>query len=228
MTHPTSILWRLAGRPVPNWQGKAKSERTEPPSRQGVCCHTGEVGQVWDAKHLCSGLFTAWDRLGNYPSTDPAGPAFGPAAAWALRHRPGMQRPHTTMREGFTEANPRELLHALHALARDPKMFVTVPQSGQKHVTPFAGPGTVTTDDEHLPWGPPQAALLALYGRLRALGSGEAALMEPCPRWAVLQKLDLHQRAEVMSAWPMLDGWRRHPAYMDVAARATRTPKDLK
>lgn len=216
-------LWEAAGRPAPNWQGKAKTARTQPPTRPGICALTGVRGDVVDARHVLSDSFTTWDRF-RYATVDPQGLAFGPAACWALRHRAGMQRPHALIDGTYREVTAPELFDALHNL--DDKGFVAVPQSRQKHLTPWAQLGTIRVDDENLRWTSTDVDRLDTYMTLRQAGFGETALMEREPRWAILTRLSGGLRRQVLDMWHRLDPWRAHPAYMDVAARATRPAKE--
>lgn len=212
-------LWCAAGSPVPNWTGKAKTARAAPDPRPGVCCLTGDAGPVYPARFVISETFTALDRL-PYRDVDPDGLAFGPAAAWAIRCRPLMQLPHAIVAGRLMQCTPSGLYSALHNMA--PSGVVLVPQSRQKHLAPWCEAGTVRVDDESLMWGPDERDRLGTYRTLRALGSGEAALAEPSPRYPTLAKLDRTDRRWCLEWWPHLDPWRAHPAYLDVAARATR------
>lgn len=223
--HIAHALWSAAGCPFPDWQGKAKATRTAPAPRPGVCALTGVVGAVFDAHHVVSDTFTEWDRF-PLRGRDPQGLGFGPAAAWVLRHKPGMQRPHVLRGGTLAEVGPLELFAALTALPGEPGSVVSVPTSGQKHVLAWAEPGAVRTDTLTLRWTPDDVARLGLYAELRRRGFGETALSEPVPRWAGLGKLPGRDRGLVVARWAELDPWRAVPAYLDVAARATRTPKE--
>lgn len=225
MTHLAEELWTAAGRPAPNWQGKAKLVRSAPEPRAGICALTGERGEVVDARHVVSDLFTGWDGL-KFRGQDPAGLGFGRAAAWVLRYQDSMRYPYVMRGGVLVQAGPGELFAALIALPGEPRSVVSVPSSGQKHLLPWAARGAVRTDAMTLRWTAGDAARLELYRLLRALGFGETALSEPAPRWVALGKLDRPQRAAAMSRWPELGPWRAVPAYLDVAARATRTPKE--
>lgn len=218
-------LWNLAGRPAPDWQGKTRTPRTPPEPRPGVCALTGVVGPVFDARHVVSDLFTSWDRL-PFRHRDPAGVAFSPPAAWAFRLRAARQQPHVSDDTALTEADPAMLHAALVALPDHPTWVVTVPISRQKHLLPWAQPGTVRTDDETVTWTADDVNRLGTYTALRRLGFGEAALAEPAPRWPILNRLDVEARMWTLLRWSDLDPWRAHPARLDIAARATRTIKE--
>jgi hypothetical protein len=165
-------------------------------------------------------LFTGWDRL-PYRDLDPAGVAFSPPAAWALRLRVGMQRPHGLTADGvFREVAPSELHRIL--VSPHPLLLVSVPQSRQKHLVPWLQWSRVRVDDEALRWTPADRDRLVTYTTLRAAGFGESALAEPSPRWPVLSRLTDATRRDVLAVWPHLTVWRAHPSYLDVAARATR------
>lgn len=221
-----TALWEAAGRPPPNWQGKARSVRTVPEPRWGVCALTGQRGAVWDARHVISDQFTAYDRF-RHRDTDPAGLAFGEPAAWAFRHRLAMQRPHVWHRDEMVEANPARLRDALADLVDTPnRVVVCVPQSRQKHLLPYAEPGLVRVDDVSLTWTVDDVKRLGVYGTLRAAGFGETALAGRVPLWPALLKLPADHRAGVLDVWQMLDPWRdHHPGYLHVAAVATRKEK---
>jgi hypothetical protein len=222
MTHPVQTLWQRSGRPEPNWQGKAVRTVSPPESRQGICALTGLSGQVWPVSKVTTTL-TTLDRL-PFRNLDPAGLALGPAAAWAIRHRLAMQQPHVSEADGrLVSASPNDLRAALENLG--PRSWVLVPQSRQKHLLPWAVPGQVRVDDESLPWTKTDVALLATYARLRRLGFVEVALAESAPRWHVLQRLANADRQWALTRWRDLSAWRSHLAYLDVAARATRTPR---
>lgn len=223
--HIVDVMWSTAGRPDPNWQGKARTTRAAPEPRDGVCALTGAAGPVFDARHVVSDSFTGWD-LFPFRTADPSGLGFSPAAAWALRHRLAMQRPHALTCGWFGELDPPALYAALRDLPDDPAGAVSVPTSGQKHLLPWCRPGTVRTDALTLPWAGVDVDRLGTYAALRQLGHGETALTEPAPRWAQLRKHDRAQRQWVLLRWPDLDPWRARPEYLDVAARATRTPKE--
>lgn len=94
------LCWDAAGRPEPNWTGKAKTARSAPPVRQGVCALLGRRCDVVDIRHVLSDLFTAWDRLPH--RTHPEAGLSIPAA-WAFRSRPAMQRPHAIIDGTFRE-----------------------------------------------------------------------------------------------------------------------------
>lgn len=215
-------MWAAAGRPDPDWTGKAATARPAPPSRPGVCAMTGARGEVWDARHVVSDSWTAWDLFG-FRHVDPAGVGFGAAAAWALRTRRLFQRPHALVGASWVELDGPGLYDALVAL--DGHGTVLVPISRQKHVTPHARWGHVATDDGPIPWTAADNERLDVYRRLRAAGFGESALTEPAPRYQIIARAD--NPSEIMELWPALDGWRRSYGYMEVAARATRRPKDV-
>lgn len=185
--HIVRTLWTAAGCPVPDWQGKAKATVVTPAPRDGICALTGEHGPVVDARHVISDLFTGWDHL-PFRGVDPQGLAFGPAAAWALRHKPAMQRVHVLRGGALIQAGPDELFAALVALPDEPGSVVSVPTSGQKHLLPWARRGAVRTDTMSLRWTIGDVTRLQLYRRLRSLGFGETALSEAAPRWAALGK----------------------------------------
>lgn len=217
-------LWERAGRPEPNWTGKAKTLRAAPPTRDGICALTGVVGLVVDIRHVLSDLFTEWDRLPhrNHPLAGISIPA-----AWAFRLRVAMQWPHVCIGDGpLTQVDPEGLRDALVALPTHPQGIVCVPQSMQKHLLPFATPGTVRTDAETLTWTVADVERLRAVETLRGLGFGEAALAEPAPRWPTMSRLDPQARSTVLGLWRDLAPWRTHGAYLDVACRATRKPKE--
>ena len=215
--------WEAAGRPEPNWQGRSKTATAAPPVRDGVCALTGQVGPVVEMSAILSDLFTTWDRLPHRLRPD-AGLSF--AAAWAFKERPLQQLPHGIVDGQFVQLDPPQLFNALAALPAAPRSLLCVPQSRQKHLVPFSELGAVRVDDETLSWSDADALRLGFVRRLRAFGFGEAALTEPAPRWVVMTRLAIGDQAEVLAGWRALDGWRRHPAYLDVACRATRTPKE--
>lgn len=217
------MVWEAAGRPEPNWQGKARTVRAVPPVRDGVCALTGARGDVVDLRHVLSDLFTTWDRLPHRLHPD-AGLSI--PAAWAFRERIAMQQPHALVDGRWTQVDAPALFDALASFG--PSSVVTVPQSRQKHLLPYVELGTVRVDDESLPWTPADAARLETYAQLRSLGYGETALSEREPRWALLNKHGTEDRRWVLSHWHDLDVWRAHPSYLDVAARATRQPKETK
>ena len=220
MTHPLIALWITSCRPAPNWQGKAKATVVPPTPRDGTCALTGVRGLVWPLSKITTTL-TTLDRFPHRDS-DPKGLALGEAAAWAVRHRVAMQQPHVAVDGGpLVEAAPADLYAALVGMT--PESWVLVPQSRQKHLLPYASPGVVQVDDRALAWGAHEMTLLLVYAELRAAGFGETAIAERVPRWPILTKCS-DQKA-VLRAWPALDPWRASPAYLDVAARATRQPK---
>lgn len=221
---PVSHLWRVAGCPEPNWQGKSRKPVAPPAARRGACALTGQAGWVWPVAKVSTTL-TTLDRF-PHRDTDPAGLALGPAAAWAIRHRDAMLWPHAVTGDGFVRVGPDGLYAALVALAADPSALVSVPVSRQKHVVPWAQWGCVGVDDGWLPWRPADVGRLAIYGRLRAMGFGESAQAEEVPRYPVLRKLGPAERGWVLAHWGDLAPWRDAPPYLDVAARATRQPKE--
>lgn len=84
------VLWAAAGRPEPNWTGKARTAKPAPPLRDGVCVLTGAVGQVVDLRHVLSDGYTTWDRLPwrHMPGAGVAGGARGDGGAVAVAPRP--------------------------------------------------------------------------------------------------------------------------------------------
>src|SRR5690606_16602595 len=141
---------------------------------------------------------TTVDRF-RHRDLDPDGLALGEAAAWAVRHRTAMQQPHATDTAGqLVEVDPETLRVALGRLAVDPTTWVLVPQSRQKHLLPWAEPGSVRIDDRSLPWGRRDMDRLGTLAALRQLGFGEAALAEPAPRWPILTRLDPDARKWVL------------------------------
>lgn len=211
--------WLAAGSPTPNWSGKAKTERSAPEMREGVCALTGESCLVVDIRHVLSDLFTTWDRL-QFRNRPGAGLSL--PAVWAFRERAHLSQPHAMTNGKWRMLMPSELLHALKMLPVRPDTVVCVPQSRQKHVVPFAELGTVRVDDETIEWKSSDVDRLATLARLRDFGFGEAALAEPAPRWPILLKLDTTQQSEVVNLWPSLNPWRKHSALLDIACRATR------
>lgn len=219
--HPLVALWEMTGHPGPNWQGKAVKAVAAPSPRRGICALTGEHGPVWPLNSVTTTL-TTLDRL-PHRNVDPAGCALGEAAAWALRLRVAMQQPHVAATDGpLRQATPADLYAALEGM--HPGAWVLVPQSRQKHLLPWATPGMIRVDDGDLIWGDRDRAALAAYARLRAAGFGERALAEAAPSWVVMR--GVADRAAILADWPLLDRWRAHPAYLDVAARATRTTRE--
>lgn len=217
-------LWEAVGSPEPDWQGKAKTPRVAPPPRWGVCALTGQAGPVWPLNKVSTTLAAYLDRL-PHRDADPAGIGLGPAAAWAFRHIQAMWYPHARTTDGFVRLDPPALRVALARLATDPDMVVTVPVSMQRHLLAFVERGHVSTDRGVLPWGEREMTLLDTYARLRALGFGETALAEPAPHFTPLSRLDTTERRIAMDGWDQLAVWRAAPWYLDIAARATRTPK---
>lgn len=214
-------IWVAAGSPEPNWAGRSKTPKPPPPSRHGVCALTGQVGEVVDIRHVLSDLFTTWDRL-RWRHAPDAGLSI--PAAWAFRHRPLQQQPHALTSTGFRAVQPSELFDALCTLEDD--SFVSVPQSRQKHLVPFAELGTVRVDDRTLRWRPDDAHALGTYRGLRRLGFGETALTQPSPPWPTLSRLPTPEKRWVLVHWADLDQWRTDPDRLDVAARATRADKE--
>lgn len=210
----------MTGCPAPNWQGKAVKSVSAPTPRDGICALTGSPGRVWPLSSVTTTL-TTLDRL-PYRNVDPLGCALGISATWALRLRIAMQQPHIATGGPLRTASPTDLHAALSDMR--PDVWILVPQSRQKHLLPWASPGLVRVDDEDLLWSDRDREALAAYARLRARGFGERALTETAPPWVVM-RLTNH-RAAVLADWPLLDRWRAHPAYLDVAARATRTLKE--
>lgn len=218
-----TAMWVAAGRPEPNWQGKARTTRPTPIPRQGICALLGTMGPVFDARDVVSALFTQWDR---FRFRDPAGLAFSPPAAWALRHRVAMQRPHGLIHGEFSLLTPADLHQALRILPDDPYSAVSVPVSGQKHLLPWARWGRVIIDNHCLSWDAGDVAALGTYTVLRQMGYGEAALTEPAPRWAILTRQARVDQRWALLRWSDLARWRSTHGYLDVAARATRTAKE--
>lgn len=180
---------------------------------------TGERGQVWPARHVVSEGFCDWDRM---PFLGPD-PCFGPAAAWTLRHRPFMLRPHVIADGACVEIAGDEIAAALRSM---PSVAVIVPVSRQKHLAPFAAWGEVTCDTDAYRWTRDDDDTLGTYRALRTLGFGETALTEPVPRWPILSRLPREERMWVLRRWGDLDRWRHRPGIFDVAARATRAAKE--
>ncbi len=225
MIHPLVALWEATGQPPPNFQGKARKVVEPPTPRDGVCAITGEQGPVWPVAKVSTTLTTI-DRM-RHRDADPQGLALGPAGAWAVRHRVAMQQVHIAPPgKPLVPAGPMELRLALCAMPGQRGWWVLVPQSRQKHLLPWADPGTVRVDDETLRWTHDDVRRLAAYAELRDLGFGETAQAHPAPPWPVLAKLTAQQQIRVLTSWDLLTQWRKHPAYLDVAARATRKPKE--
>lgn len=42
-----TAAWVAAGRPEPDWQGKARTPKPTPTTRPGICALTGQPGNVW-------------------------------------------------------------------------------------------------------------------------------------------------------------------------------------
>lgn len=215
-----AVLHDRAGRPDPDWTGKATTPRPAPATRAGVCALTGAHGDVVDLQHGVSGTFTTWDRL---PYRREAGAGLSIPACWALRLRVGMQQPHAIVDSVFRLVDPPDLYRALTVLPDDPEGFVSVPQSRQKHLIPYALPGTIRVDDHALAWTEEDTVRLAAYAWLRKDGHGETALTEPVPRAHLIA--GSADPGEAWRQWGLLAPWRATPDYLDVAARATRTPK---
>jgi hypothetical protein len=215
--HPVVIAWTAAGRPEPNWQGKARAARDAPEPHDGICALLGIRAPVVPLNACVSDLFTSWDRLRHL---DQADVGLSIPAAWAFRERVAMQRPHGLIAGAWRELDIQGLRDALRALHHDE--LVSVPASRQKHLLPWVSMGMVRTDDETLPWTTSDADRLDIYEWLRSCGFSSVALTEPAPRVQVLRRLDLDATRRVLSVWPALDPWRAHPAYMHVASTATR------
>src|SRR5690606_29140196 len=181
-------LWRAAGRPDPNWQGKARTPKTPPAPRPGVCALTGIPGDVWPLTKITTTL-TTLDRF-PHRDQDPAGIALGPAAAWAVRHRDAMLRPHGIDPTGrHRPLEGPDLYDALVRAATDPTVMASVPV-GQfpAQILPWAQWGHIGTDTGWWPWGAADIDRLGTYQALRRLGFGETAITEPEPRFALLQR----------------------------------------
>lgn len=221
MTHVVVAAWIRAGRPSPNWQGKARTVREAPTSRDGICALTGLRGLVVPILRCVSDGFTSWDRLRHLDREDVG---FSIPAAWAFRERVAMQRPHGLVGDAWLQLGSRALHDALMRLG--PHELICVPQSRQKHLLPWAAWGSVRVDDETLRWGSEEVELLGAYGWLRYRGFNERAMHEPFPRFQLLARLDRGQQVEVLRVWEMLAPWRAHRAYLDVAALATRWMKE--
>lgn len=189
------------------------------------CALTGSPGPVWPLSAV-SVTLTTLDRFA-FRDTDPAGIAVGPAAAWAIRHRQAMLRPHAVDADGtHTEVDPAGLYDALVRAGTDATVMPSVPiGTFGAQVLPWARWGHVGTDNGWWPWGPAEAALLATYRELRQLGFSEVALAEREPRHNVLARLPATDRRHVLRSWHDLDRWRPSDGRLGIAARATRTPR---
>lgn len=194
-------VWRHHGTP---------GVQTRPAS--GLCMLCGQPA-AHDHRDVLSANFGDWDRLAWRASG-----ALCTPCAWGYQHRPLRTWPH----DESGRLDPRRLSAALAGLG--PTGYVCVPVGGKRHLAPYARPGLVSTDAGHLPWTGQDTTRLAVYTRLRAAGFGETALVERAPPWPLLTRVP--QRAAVLADWPLLDPWRHLPGYLDVAARATRTPKE--
>lgn len=215
--------WAAAGCPEPNWAGRSKQAVSAPKQRPSVCALTGMIGPVVEPGAVLSDLFTTWDRL---PWRLAPNAGLSLAAAWAFKARQHQTTPHGLIDGAWRPLTPAALFAALLELPAHPQWLVTVPQSRQKHLVPFAELGRVRVDDETLTWAAADVDRLQLVARLRRLGFGEAALAEPAPRWVVMARTPISEQGFVLDAWAALSPWRAHPAYLDVACRATRPPKD--
>lgn len=215
--------WQAAGRPDPNWAGRSKSATAAPRSRDGICALTGQVGTVVEPGAILSDLFTTWDRL---PWRLAPGAGLSFAAAWAFKERAHQMQPHGLIDGTWGPLDPPSLFAALSSLPHSTGDIITVPQSRQKHLVPFCVAGHVRVDDETLSWDVLDVKRLEMVARLRELGFGEAALAEPAPRWVVMARTAISDQSFVLAAWDALRPWRTHPAYLDVACRATRAPKE--
>lgn len=105
---------------------------------------------------------------------------------------------------------------------------VVVPVGGRKHLWHHCRGGHVTSDQvPAYRWDEQCAARLGAVAELRALGFGESAIAETAPRWAVMGRLSPDEQTEALRLWPLLDEWRTiWRPLLDVAVRATRTPKE--
>lgn len=217
---PSRLAWVAAGRPHPPAAGHRDDPRPAP-TRDGTCMVCGHVGDVHPAGKIVSELYMdapdcRWKGV-DWALCSPC--------AWAHRHRPYRTVPWVLdgVHGTCVQATPPDLFAALERFG--PWSCVVVPVSRQVHVLPKAGWGQVCTDRDFAPWGPDDTARLYTLRDLRALGFGEAALAEAEPRWDVLRRCD--DRRHVLDLWHRLDPWRRQrPSLVDVAVRATRTPKD--
>lgn len=216
---PVVAVWEAAGCPEPDWSVRGRDELA-PEAFPGVCALTGQPGPVYPIGKVVTGMWVGVDQLEHLHRPD-AG--WSKPVAWALRNRLSRQHPHALIDGTWAQLTPSDLFAALMAMTgRD---VVLVPQSRQKHLLPFAEWGAVRTDDESHPWGSTERDLLGTVRALRSMGFGEAALMEPAPRWPILTKLPRPDQAWVVRHWDSLRPWRQHPALLDIACRATRKDK---
>lgn len=209
---PQRAMWEAQGRP-------ALDVSTGP--TDGVCALTGEHGPTWPAKTVVSDLYTDWDRLNAPPDTA----RFGASAVHSIRGgRTLRARPWViTDTPTAVQVGPVEL-GAVLSVPVDAHTCVTVPISRQIHVIPYARWGMVCSDRDQAPWTVADVDRLSVYRTLRAAGFGETVLAERTPPYPLLRRAA--DPAHVMTLWPELHPWRDRPSMLDVAARATRTPKE--
>lgn len=166
---------------------------------------------------VVSDLYSDWDRW------------HGPGGAcdwcvWAHRHRPLRSRAHLVDPDRCEARTLRPSdLRALLEGEWPPDGLLCVPFSRKKHVAPFARPGVVCVDDQHLTWTHRDAHLVAVVAELRALGAGEQMQLEREPPWPLVRRHGMRVR----DVWAHLDPWRRgSPAKHTVALLATRKDRD--
>lgn len=214
MTDAGVALWVASDRPEPDVACTVDA----------TCARCGSRACCAPASKVVSSNFLDWD-LWTGRNAEPR-PHLCGGCTWLLRHKPLRLRPWTLVAGRATlDATPGELHDALSA-PHAHGWAVGVPISHQKHVTVHAAWGHVAHDHGAAPWTGRDAERLRTAAWLRHVGFGEAALAEPSPRWAILRRLVPTERGAVLSAWPLLDEWRRAPWMLAVACRATRADKE--
>lgn len=209
---PLWVLWQAMDRPVPSGA---------PQNKQGYCSRCGAFDEAASrVKVVVSDKFTGWDDY-----TQHSDPIWCTACTWG--HTESRVRTRAwCIGGGRTIQADASMLAEVLSGPIPALVAVVVPQSRHKHLLPAARWGVVTTDDRHLVWEHEEARLFGVVRWLRGLGFGEAALLEPTPRFEQLTRQKGGTMALVMTRWEDLAVWRRDPAYLKVACLASRkTPE---
>ena len=184
-------------------------------ARCGRCGFAGAV--MTPVRKVVSKLFTAYAGW-----FDPRNAELCEACVWLYRHPPLRTAIHCVRRTKPSLTSLTE--HALGQLLSEPlaqDVALIVPSHmGRKHVFAGATWGRIAVDDAQLAWTGRDVEMLAAMSRLRTVGFSERALLEPAPKFAVLQKLPNSAWPTIFEDWETLNQWRSAPPWWAVATRA--------
>ena len=202
---PSRVVWEAEGRP-------GVTAASTPSLGLCAACGSTDMGVV-SVTDVVSRNFTDWDR---FPFD---GGLVCVACGWAFRDAALRTTAQVVSPDGVVTGWPAALSALSGPLGVD--VSVVVPVGGRKHLLPFAGWRSVSTDWGLLPWDRAAVELLGAVKVLRATGMPEGAIRAADGLPPVVSGVD--PRA-VLVAYDVVRDWRGSP-HVQVALRVSRPPK---